>query len=119
MQSVQPESVGLSTDRLARIQPVMQGYIDRQEFAGVVTAISRRGQVAHLAKVGWQEIENERPMAFDTIFRIPTAVREVYVAQEWGHFRAPVLLQWATRIQNGVGGTAVCPYDLQNLHFHH
>ena len=77
MQSVQPESVGLSTDRLARIQPVMQGYIDRQEFAGVVTAISRRGQVAHLAKVGWQEIENERPMAFDTIFRIASMSKPI------------------------------------------
>ena len=70
MQTVQPESVGLSSVRLARIQPVMQGYIDRQEFAGVVTAVTRGGQVAHLAKVGWQEIENERPMSFDTIFRI-------------------------------------------------
>jgi CubicO group peptidase (beta-lactamase class C family) len=70
MQTVQPESVGLSSVRLARIQPVMQDYIDRREFAGVITAVSRRGQAAHLAKVGWQEIENERPMSFDTIFRI-------------------------------------------------
>ena len=70
MQTVQPESVGLSSVRLARIQPVMQGYIDRQEFAGVVTAVTRGGHVAHLAKVGWQEIEDERPMSFDTIFRI-------------------------------------------------
>jgi CubicO group peptidase (beta-lactamase class C family) len=70
MQTIQPESVGLLSDRLARIQPVMQGYIDRHEFAGVVTAVSRRGQVAHLAKVGWQEIESERPMSFDAIFRI-------------------------------------------------
>ena len=70
MQTIQPESVGLLSDRLARIQPVMQGYIDRHEFAGVVTAVTRRGQVAHLAKVGWQEIEIERPMSFDAIFRI-------------------------------------------------
>ena len=56
MQTVQPESVGLLSERLERIQPVMQGYIDRREFAGVITAISSRGQVAHLAKVGWQKI---------------------------------------------------------------
>jgi CubicO group peptidase (beta-lactamase class C family) len=70
MQTVSPESVGLSSVRLARIAPVMQGYIDRRELAGVISAVSRRGQVAHLAKVGWQEIERARPMAFDTIFRI-------------------------------------------------
>ena len=70
METVQPESIGLISDRLARIQPVMQGYIDRKEFAGVITAISRRGQTAHLAKVGWQEIKTGHPMSFDAIFRI-------------------------------------------------
>jgi len=70
MQTVPPEQVGLSSSRLEHIQPVMQGYVDRQQFAGVITLIARHGQVAHLAKVGWQDQESNRPMAFDTIFRI-------------------------------------------------
>lgn len=77
MQIVQPESVGLSSARLERIQPVMQGYVDRRQFAGVVTAVSRRGQIAHLATVGWQEIETERLMSFDTIFRIYSMTKPI------------------------------------------
>jgi CubicO group peptidase (beta-lactamase class C family) len=70
MQTVTPESVGLSSARLERIQPVMQGYIDRGAFAGVLTLIARRGQVADLQTFGWQELESKRPISEDTIFRI-------------------------------------------------
>jgi CubicO group peptidase (beta-lactamase class C family) len=70
MQTTKPESVGLSSTRLERIRPVMQGYIDRQEFAGIQTLIARKGQIAHFECFGWQEIETKRPMAEDTIFAI-------------------------------------------------
>jgi CubicO group peptidase (beta-lactamase class C family) len=70
MQTVKPESVGLSTARLGRIKPAMQGYVDRGTFAGFVTLIARKGKVAHLECAGWQEIETKRPMAADTIFQI-------------------------------------------------
>lgn len=77
METVQPESVGLSSHRLERIQTVMQGYVDRQEFAGVVTMVARHGQVAHLAKVGWQDLEQRIPMAFDSIFRIYSMTKPI------------------------------------------
>jgi len=70
MKTTSPELVGLSASRLQRIRPVMQGYIDRQQFAGITTCIARQGQMAHLETFGWQEIETQRPMAVDTIFRI-------------------------------------------------
>ena len=70
MQTFEPESVGLSSARLERMKPVMQGYVDRGTFAGIVTLIARQGQVAHLEAFGWQELANQRPMTTDTIFRI-------------------------------------------------
>ncbi len=120
MQTVQPESVGLSSVRLARIQPVMQGYVDRQQFAGIVTAVTRGGQVAHLAKVGWQEIENERPMSFDTIFRIysmskPITSAAVMLLAEEGKVR---LVDPVSRYIPGFKNSKVmvprngCDYDL-------
>ena len=45
---VEPESVGLSTERLARLEQVIQGYVDRGQVSGVVTLIARRGGQAHL-----------------------------------------------------------------------
>lgn len=70
MKIVQPESVGLSSTRLKRINHTMQQYIDRKQFAGVITLVARHGQVAHLEKFGWQEMETQKPMEFDTLFRI-------------------------------------------------
>ena len=36
-----PESVGMSSERLARIAPAMQRYIDAELTPGVITAIMR------------------------------------------------------------------------------
>jgi CubicO group peptidase (beta-lactamase class C family) len=77
MQIVSPESVGLSPSRLEQINGAMQGYVDRRQFAGVITLVARRGQVAHLEKFGWQEIEANKPMAFDTIFRIYSMTKPI------------------------------------------
>jgi CubicO group peptidase (beta-lactamase class C family) len=70
MKTVKPESVGLSSGRLERVNRVMQKYVDQNLFAGMIVLVARQGQVAFLEKFGWQEIAANRPMAFDTIFRI-------------------------------------------------
>jgi CubicO group peptidase (beta-lactamase class C family) len=70
MQIVEPESVGLSSARLERLNKVMQQYVDRGSFAGIVTLIARQGQVAYLQTFGWQDLETKRPMSTETIFRI-------------------------------------------------
>jgi len=77
MQTVSSETVGLSSARLQRIKGVMQHYVDRQVFAGIVTLVARRGQVAHLETVGWQERETNRPMRSDSIFRIYSMTKPI------------------------------------------
>ncbi len=70
MQTVKPESVGVSSERLERLKSVMQQYVDKGIFAGIVTLIARQGQVAQLESFGWQDLETKRPMTAGTIFRI-------------------------------------------------
>ena len=77
MQTVKPESVGLSSSRLACLKPVMQAYVERGSFAGIVTLIARQGQVAHLEAFGWQDLETRQPMTADTIFRIWSMTKPV------------------------------------------
>jgi CubicO group peptidase (beta-lactamase class C family) len=77
MQTVSPESVGFSTSRLERVGRVIQKNIDQNLMAGVITLIARQGQVAYLEKFGWQEIAANRPMAFDTLFRIYSMTKPV------------------------------------------
>ncbi len=65
-----PEDVGLSSERLQRINQVIQRYIDAKDIAGAVTVVSRRGRVAHFEAQGMMDIEHTVPMRRDAIFRM-------------------------------------------------
>ncbi len=68
---VKPESVGLSSKRLALIDPHLEEvYIKPRKIAGAVTLIARRGEIAYLSSVGKMDLERDKPMKEDTIFRI-------------------------------------------------
>ncbi len=70
MQTVSPETLGFSADRLARVRPAMQRYVDAGQLAGIQGLVSRRGQVAWFDSVGMADIAAARPMTEDAIFRI-------------------------------------------------
>jgi len=73
--STKPESVGLSTQRLARLHETMQRYVDEGEIAGIVTYIARAGRVAELESFGYRDVEAKAPMKDDTIFRIASQTK--------------------------------------------
>ncbi len=75
--SVAPEKVGLSSERLERIDRVMQQYVDEKRIAGVVTLVARRGKVAHLGTYGMADIEAGKPMQANTIFRIASMTKPI------------------------------------------
>jgi CubicO group peptidase (beta-lactamase class C family) len=72
-----PEAVGCSSERLARIAPVMQSYVDQRGFAGISTMLARRGRVVHFEQVGWQDRESHTPLSSDTIFRIYSMTKPI------------------------------------------
>ena len=87
-----PEDVGMSTSRLARISPVMQGWVDDGKIPGALTMIAREGRLVHLEKIGMQDVATEKPLEFDTIFRIysmtkPITSVAVMMLYEEGHFQ--------------------------------
>ena len=87
-----PESVGLSAERLERLNTMIQGYVDRGEVAGVVAAVARRGKVAYFETFGERYAEENQPMEGDTIFRIasmtkPIASVALMMLWEEGHFQ--------------------------------
>jgi CubicO group peptidase (beta-lactamase class C family) len=77
MKKITPEQVGLSTNRLQRIDGVMQRYIDQKKIAGVVTLVARRGSIAQFKKYGYQDIETGKPMVLDSIFRIQSMTKPI------------------------------------------
>ena len=65
-----PETVGMSSERLARIVPALQPYVDEQKLPGVVTLVARKGQVVHFEAIGSQNVARGEAMSKDTIFRL-------------------------------------------------
>ena len=57
---VEPESVGFSSAQL-KIENHFQGRVDR-EIAGIVTLVARKGKIAHLSAVGYQDVVQNIPM---------------------------------------------------------
>jgi CubicO group peptidase (beta-lactamase class C family) len=64
----QPEDVGLSSQRLARLDTAMQKAVDSGELPGVVILIARDGRLAYAKSFGWQDREKKIPMRNDSIF---------------------------------------------------
>ena len=72
-----PESVGMSSERLARLDATLQRYIDADMVAGTVTLVARNGQVVHLEAQGQRYREGNEPMAVDDIFVIMSMTKPI------------------------------------------
>ena len=70
---------GLSKVRLGRMHDVMAGYVERGEVPGIVTLVSRRGEV-HADAIGMKAVEGLDPMRRDTIFRISSMTKPITAA---------------------------------------
>ena len=68
---LRPESAGLSGPRLQHLDRfVQQKYLDTGKLPCALTLVERNGQVAHLSTLGRMDVERNRPLQEDTIFRI-------------------------------------------------
>jgi len=76
-QNANPEDVGLDPERLERITELVQRHIDQGSFSGAVTLVARHGRIAHLEAQGLMDIEAERRMSEDGIFRIMSMTKPV------------------------------------------
>lgn len=76
----QPERVGLSPERLKRIDAYMESVIDEGQIAGAVVLVARGGKVAYFKTFGWMDIEANRPMDKDALFLIASMTKPVTCA---------------------------------------
>ena len=73
----QPDAVGMSSARLARIAPAMQRYIDAELTPGVITAVMRHGKLIHFKAQGHMDVASAEPMREDAIFRIASMTKPI------------------------------------------
>ncbi len=73
--TAKPEKEGFSSQRLARIKPVMQKYVDENKLPGLITMIARHGKVVHFEKYGLMDVG--KPMQLNTIFRLASMTKPI------------------------------------------
>src|SRR6266478_1756543 len=72
-----PEALGFSSSRLARIAAWQQTQVDAGAFSGAVAAIARNGRVAYLRAVGFRDRAKTIPLQPDAIFWIASMTKPV------------------------------------------
>lgn len=72
-----PESVGMSSERLQRLDANLQRYIDAHMVSGVVSLVARDGKVVHLSALGSRYVEGNQPMTTDDIFVIMSMTKPI------------------------------------------
>jgi CubicO group peptidase (beta-lactamase class C family) len=70
-----PESVGMSSQRLARIDQAMKVEIDQGRTPGAVIAIARRGKLVYYKAYGWLDKDAGTKMTTDAIFSIASMTK--------------------------------------------
>lgn len=87
-----PQSVGMSPDRLARIDAMCQEAIEDGDIPGVVALVARGGKIVYHKAFGMADNQSDRSLMRDDIFRIASqtkAITSTAVMMLWeeGRFR--------------------------------
>jgi CubicO group peptidase (beta-lactamase class C family) len=77
MISAEPAKVGMSAERLARVDAMTHAYVDSGRFPCVETIVARGGEVVHHDRYGWADVDTQRPLADDTIYRIYSMTKPI------------------------------------------
>ena len=70
LKTTKPSKAGFDSDRLKRIDKMIQGCIDRKEVPGAVGILIKDGKIGYHKAFGWADIESKKPLKKDTLFRI-------------------------------------------------
>lgn len=122
LERVAPETVGMSSDRLERLDAVLEDYVQSGKLPGAVVLVARHGKIAHLSAFGMRDIEAADPMTDDDIFRIASQTKAlvstgVMMLQEEGKLLIndtldkylPEFAETTVAVANDDGGYTIVP----------
>src|SRR5262249_8740486 len=73
-----PEAVGFSSSRLKTLDQVIKSrYVESGIFPGTLTQIYRKGECVHTSAIGVMDMERNKPMRDDAIFRIYSMTKPI------------------------------------------
>ncbi len=77
---VEPEQAGMRADLPQTVEKIMNGLIRQKKLAGGVVIVARHGRIVHWASYGKMDLEADRPMRNDAIFRIYSMTKAIVTA---------------------------------------
>ena len=75
--TARPESVGMSSERLARLSAKLRADIDAKQIPGAVLLVARQGKVVQYEALGKLDAASDVPMTKDGIFRIYSMTKPI------------------------------------------
>ncbi|GAB4041648.1 serine hydrolase domain-containing protein [Spirosoma gilvum] len=72
-----PETVGFSSERLNRLDGLIQSYIDKGAFPGVGAIVVRDGKIVYYKAFGKSDFDVNKPLAKDAIYRIASMTKAI------------------------------------------
>jgi len=78
MKTTNPDKLGLSKDKLNAMEDFFKDkYIQKGKLAGIQTLVARKGKVIHFESSGLRDVENNKKIEKDTIFRIYSMTKPI------------------------------------------
>ncbi len=77
LQEAPAESVGMSTERLGRMDVVINDYIAQGRQAGVGVLVARNGRVVYHKAYGQDDVQAKTPLKRDAVFRIASQTKAI------------------------------------------
>jgi CubicO group peptidase (beta-lactamase class C family) len=77
LETAKPEQVGMSSERLSRIDTFIQEQIDGKKTGGIIVLVARKGRIVYHRAFGYADIEAGRKMTADYLFRLYSMTKPV------------------------------------------
>jgi len=99
LQKARPETVGIPSDRLSRIDPMIEKKMENNEIVCAVTMVARKGKLVHYKAFGKADVEQNKILNKDDIFRIysmtkPITTVAAMILYEEGYFQLHDPVHW-------------------------
>jgi CubicO group peptidase (beta-lactamase class C family) len=72
-----PEEVGFSSERLKRVDELLQGFVEQGIAPNAVSFVARKGKIVHFKTYGYSNVEKKTPLKKDDIFRIASQTKAI------------------------------------------
>ena len=88
---IDPDSAGMSGQKLSALDSVIRGHVDSQKIQGAVVAVSRYGKPVYLKAHGFSDLNTKTPMKLDAMFQMASSTKPItgvatMIAMERGLF---------------------------------